>query len=111
MYLVQTVNDNFPGMETEEALDEHRKTVPDFMNRQEAICVMQEDEIAGVLLFSRENNMFCILAVDPIFRRQHKRWLMYHVYEKCSIQPNCKYPGYRLFSLCDLDIIQHFLRK
>lgn len=71
MRLVRTVSSSFPGLETEEALSEHRQTVLDFMDRQEAICTKQDGEIVGVLLFSRENNMLCFLAVDPAYRRQH----------------------------------------
>lgn len=70
MRLVQEVSGSFPGLETEEALAEHRQTVLDFMDRQEAVCAKQNGEIVGVLLFSKENNMLCFLAVDPIFRRQ-----------------------------------------
>lgn len=71
MRLVQTVSGSFPGLETEEALAEHRQTVLGFMSRHEAICAKQDGEIIGALLFSRENNMLCFLAIDPIFRRQH----------------------------------------
>lgn len=71
MCLVQRVSGSFPGLETEEALAGHRRTVLDFMNRQEAICAKENGEIFGILLFSRENNMLCFLAVDPICRRQH----------------------------------------
>lgn len=71
MRLVRTVSSSFPGLETEEALSEHRQTVLDFMDKQEAICTKQDGKIIGVLLFSRENNMLCFLAVDPICRRQH----------------------------------------
>lgn len=71
MRLVRKVSGSFPGLETEEALTDHRRTVLDFMDRQEAICARQDDEIVGVLLFSRKNNMLCFLAIDPACRRQH----------------------------------------
>lgn len=71
MSLVQKVSSSFPGLETEEALTEHRRTVLDFMDRQEAIYAKENDVIVGVLLFSKENNILCFLAVDPIYRRQH----------------------------------------
>lgn len=70
MRLVRKVSDSFPELETEEALTEHRQTVLDFMARREAICAKENDDIVGVLLFSKENNMLCFLAVDPIYRRQ-----------------------------------------
>lgn len=71
MSLVRGVKENFPGLETEEALAEHRRTVQEFMSRQEAICAREDGRIAGVLLFSKEENILCFLAVDPEYRRQH----------------------------------------
>ena len=38
MALVEQVKDAFPGLETPEALAEHRGTVLDFMRRGGAIC-------------------------------------------------------------------------
>ena len=69
MKLVTKVSDNFPGLETEEALEEHKKTVLKFMGEEQALCVKEGDKIVGVLLFSRGHNMICCLAVDPDFRR------------------------------------------
>ncbi len=57
MRLVRKVNSSFPGLETEEALTEHRQTVLDFTSRQGAICAKQDDEIVGALLFSKGNSM------------------------------------------------------
>lgn len=71
MRLVRKVKNGFPGLETEEALNEHSKTVSAFMNRQEAICAKENGALVGILLFSKENNELCFLAVDPAFRRQH----------------------------------------
>lgn len=71
MTFIQTVSGSFPGLETKEALAEHRQTVLDFMNKQEAVCAKEDATIVGVLLFSKESNAICFLAVDPAFRRQH----------------------------------------
>ena len=71
MKLVEKVKDAFPGLETEEALAEHRNTVLEFMSRDAAICAKEQGEIVGVLLFSRENSMLCFLAVDAAYRRRH----------------------------------------
>lgn len=70
MSLVTQVRWNFPGLETSQALDEHRATVLQFMDRQQAICIKDENTIAGVMLFSREHNMICCLAVSPEYRRR-----------------------------------------
>ena len=71
MQLVHKVKDSFPGLETKEALEEYRNTVLDFMRRNEAICVKDAEQIVGTLLFSREDQMLCFLAVDADYRRQH----------------------------------------
>lgn len=65
MELVRTVRRNFPGLETEEALEDHRRTVLRFMKQGRAICARDGEEIAGVLLFSFTHNMICCLAVSP----------------------------------------------
>lgn len=70
MQLVRKVSWNFPGLETEESLDEHRQTVLKFMKKKQALCVIKNETVAGVLLFSRNRNMICCLAVDPEHRKQ-----------------------------------------
>ena len=71
MELVNKVKENFPGLETKEALDEHRDTVLDFIRKDSAICAKSNDKLVGVLLFSRDDNMICFLAVDNEYRRKH----------------------------------------
>lgn len=71
MKLVRLVRDEFPGLETEESLQDHEKTVLRFMEKMQAICVKEDDGISGVLLFSRNRNMICFLAVAPDRRRNH----------------------------------------
>lgn len=71
MHLVEQVKDSFPGLETREALEEHRRTVLDFMDRDSAVCAKIGGRIVGTLLFSREDHMLCFLAVDEKHRRQH----------------------------------------
>ena len=70
MQLVREVSRSFPGLETEERLEEHRQTVLKFMRKKQALCVMNKETVAGVLLFSRSRNMICCLAVDPAYRKQ-----------------------------------------
>lgn len=70
MSLVTRVRWNFPGLETQEKLDEHKATVLRFMGKRQAICVKEEKEIVGVMLFSRGHNMICCLAVSPDYRRR-----------------------------------------
>ncbi len=71
MNLVNKVKDSFPGLETQDALEEHRNTVLEFMGNDSAICAKTGNKIAGTLLFSKEANMLCFLAVDAEYRRQH----------------------------------------
>lgn len=70
MKLVRSVRWNFPGLETEEALKEHKNTVLHFMSERRALCVKEENAVVGVLLFSEKHNMICCLAVAPDFRRR-----------------------------------------
>ncbi len=71
MCLVYKVKESFPGLETAKALDEHRNTVLEFMSRDSAICTKLNDRIVGTLLFSKEDNILCFLAVDEEYRRHH----------------------------------------
>ena len=71
MGLVRRVRDNFPGLETEEALEAHRETVLAFMDGNAAIRAKSGGRIVGILLFARAEQMLCFLAVDPACRRQH----------------------------------------
>lgn len=71
MSLVYSVKEDFTGLETKEALDEHKKTVLAFMSKESAICAKIKGKLVGALLFSREEHMLCFLAVDPEYRRQH----------------------------------------
>ncbi len=70
MKLVKEVKWNFPGLETEEAFEEHKKTVMKFISQKRALCVKEQGEVVGVLLFSRKYNMICCLAVKPEFRNR-----------------------------------------
>lgn len=70
MSLVTQVRWNFPGLETQEKLNEHRAIVLKFIGKRQAICVKEKNEIAGVMLFSRGHNMICCLAVSPENRRR-----------------------------------------
>lgn len=69
MQLVQRVRWNFPGLETEAGLEDHRKTVLRFMGENRALCVKDADRMVGVLLLSKKHNMICCLAVAPEYRR------------------------------------------
>ena len=70
MELVRKVSWNFPGLETEESIEEHKQTVLKFMSKRQALCVKMGVTVAGVLLFSRGRNMICCLAVDPEYRKR-----------------------------------------
>lgn len=69
MELVRQVRWNFPGLETQAALEDHRRIVLRFMGEQRALCVKDGDKVIGVLLLSKKHNMICCLAVDPAYRR------------------------------------------
>ena len=71
MNLVERVRGAFPGLETRQAMEAHRRTVLEFMESGGAICAKEQKEVVGALLFSREHSMLCFLAVDARHRRQH----------------------------------------
>ena len=57
MRLVRKVSWNFPGLETEQSIEEHKIIVLKFMNDKRALCVKNEEDIVGVLLYSRKHNI------------------------------------------------------
>lgn len=69
MDLVRSVSWNFPGLETEDRIEEYKNTVLKFISKKQAICVKNENAMLGVMLFSRGHNMICCLAVSPQYRR------------------------------------------
>ena len=69
MKLVKQIRWNFPGLETQDSLEDHKTTVLKFMGKRQAICVKVGGEIAGIMLFSRRHNMICCLGVSPNYRR------------------------------------------
>lgn len=71
MALVRKLRASFPGLETEAALEAHRRTAMEFMDRREAICAKAAGEVVGALLFSKASSTLCFLAVDNAHRRQH----------------------------------------
>ena len=70
MELVKEVRWNFPGLETQAALEDHRQTVLRFMGENRALCVKDGEKVIGVLLLSKKHNAICCLAVDPGHRRK-----------------------------------------
>ncbi len=71
MNFVNKVKANFPGLETRQALTEHRNTVLEFIKKNSAICAKRDGVIVGTLLFTKDSNVLCFLAVAPECRRQH----------------------------------------
>ncbi len=69
MSLVEKIRYNFPGLETNEGIAEHREIVLKFMDKKQALCARKDKKIVGVLLFSRGHNMICCLGVLPEYRR------------------------------------------
>ena len=54
MELVKLVSWNFPGLETESDIEDHKRTVLRFMGENRALCVKLEDKVVGVLLISKK---------------------------------------------------------
>jgi ribosomal protein S18 acetylase RimI-like enzyme len=71
MNLVSIVKYNFPGLETQQGLNEYRDTVVKNIHRKSAICATEGNVVVGILLFSTKYNMLCCMAVHPEYRRKH----------------------------------------
>ncbi len=71
MEMVESVRYEFSGLETDQLLEGHKKTVKKNMKRKSAICAWLNEQVVGVLLFSINNNMLSFMAVHPDFRRQN----------------------------------------
>lgn len=71
MSLIQIVKGNFPGLETEEKLDNYRATVKKNIDTKTAICALYGNMVIGFMLFSTEHNRLCHMAVHPEFRRMN----------------------------------------
>lgn len=70
MKLVRSVAWNFPGLETEEALQEYERTTLRFMRRGNAVCAVERGRMIGVLLYSHKRNLLCCMAVAADARRR-----------------------------------------
>ena len=53
MQLVEKVKASFPGLETAEALEQHRQTALDFFSRKAAICAITDTELLAPCCFQR----------------------------------------------------------
>lgn len=69
MSLVEIVKWNFPGLETDEKVDNYKKTLIKMISENNAICATHGNIVVGALLFSTKQNMLCFLAVHPEYRR------------------------------------------
>lgn len=71
MNMVEIVKDNFPGLETEEKLNDYKAVVRKNIDRQTAVCALSGNMVVGILLFSTKHNMLSCMAVHPEFRRKN----------------------------------------
>lgn len=70
MSLIEIVRDNFPGLETDEKIENYRKTLIEMIGKNHAICALHGNIVVGALLFSTKLNQLCFLAVHPEYRRK-----------------------------------------
>ncbi len=71
MNLVEIVKDGFPGLETEEGLEDYRNTTVKNIERGSAVCALDGYIVVGILLFSEKHNCISCMAVHPEYRRQN----------------------------------------
>lgn len=70
MNLVEIVRWNFPGLETESAMEDYKRTVVKNMKRRSAICALDGNIVVGILLFSEKHRMIGCMAVHPEYQRK-----------------------------------------
>jgi len=68
--MISIVRDNFPGLDTDENMDNYRQTVIKNIKRKTALCVKYEDVIVGVMIFSYNSKCLSCMAVHPNHRRK-----------------------------------------
>ena len=66
----EIIRNDFPGLETDEAMDSYCDTVISHMSRGNAVYAADGRMITGVLLFSEEEQKIGCLAVHPEYRRR-----------------------------------------
>ncbi len=66
----EIIRGDFPGMDTEEAMNSYCDTVIEHMKQGSAVYAADGRMVIGVLLFSKKENKICCLAVHPGYRRQ-----------------------------------------
>lgn len=71
MALTREMHHDFPGLETEEVMAAHRRTVLQYMKAGRALSCWMDGTLAGVLLYTRVPGSLDFLAVRRYFRRRH----------------------------------------
>lgn len=69
-HFAEIIRKDFPGMDTQEAMDSYYDTVITHMKQGSAVYAADGSMVIGVLLFSKEENKICCLAVHPGYRRR-----------------------------------------
>jgi ribosomal protein S18 acetylase RimI-like enzyme len=70
MNLVDRVKWNFPGLDTKQDLANYKDTVIKNINRGTALCVKNNEQVIGILVFSINQKRIGCIAVDPEYRKQ-----------------------------------------
>lgn len=70
MKMIDIVRDNFPGLETNEEIDDYRETVIKNIKRKTALSVKYDNEIVGAMIFSYHSHCLSCMAVHPNHRRK-----------------------------------------
>ena len=68
--MIEIVRDNFPGLETNEKMENYKNTVVKNIKRKTALCVKYGNEIIGAMIFSYHSQCLSCMAVHPKYRRQ-----------------------------------------
>lgn len=91
MDLLEQVRGNFPGLETQAALEDYRQTLQRNILRGSALCAWEDGVLAGALLYSPKHHLLSWMAVHPKARRKGiagalVREMLRHMDPECEVR-------------------------
>jgi len=70
MSLVTMMRDEFPGLDSQEGLDEYKESATRMIHQGSCVVCYKADDLAGVICYSLKRNMINFLMVNPLYQRK-----------------------------------------
>ena len=74
--MIQLMKDNFPGLD--DGMESYKETVIKNIKRGTTLCVTENNQLVGVMLYSVKSNSLSFLAVHPDHRKSGVASMMIH---------------------------------